>query len=117
MATFRSLPTKESPPKVILVLFLLLGMLVLLMATLSLPGLNIGLPIWLFLTSMVSSVPSTVRTYPPPEQHHVDSKVDLSPSSPISSSSSSTSPGEILDSSNQVAKKNKKKTKKKKSDK
>ena len=66
---------------------------------------------------MVSSVPPTVQPSPPLEQHHVDSKVDLSHSLPISSSSSSTLPGEILDSSNQVAKKKKNKTKKKKSDK
>ena len=87
------------------------------MATLSLPGLTVGLPVWLFSTSVVPNVPTTVQSVPPPEQHHVDSKVDLSPSSPVSTSSSSTSPGESLDSSNQVAKKKKKKTKKKKSDK
>ena len=80
------------------------------MATLSLPGLTIGLPVWLFSTSVVPSVMTLVPPSPPPEQHHVDSKVDLSPSSPISASSSSTSPGENLDSSNQVAKKKKKKT-------
>ena len=87
------------------------------MATLSLPGLTVGLPVWLFSTSVVSNVSTTVQSVPPTEQHHVDSKVDLSPSSPVSASSSSTSPGESLDSSNQVAKKKKKKTKKKKSDK
>ena len=69
------------------------------MATLSLPGLNVGLPVWLFSTSVIPNVSDTVQSVPPPEQHHVDSKVDLSPSSPISSSSSSTSPGESLDSS------------------
>ena len=84
------------------------------METLSLPGLTIGLPVWLFLTSVVPSVMTPVPPSPPLEQHHVDSKVDLSPSSPISVSSSSTSPGESRDSSNQVAKKKKKKTKKKK---
>ena len=87
------------------------------MATLSLLGLTVGLPIWLFSTCVVSSIPPSVRTSPPPEQHHVDSNMDLSPSSPIPSSSSSTSPGESLDSSNQVAKKKKKEAKKKKSDK
>ena len=87
------------------------------MATLSLPGLTIGLPVWLFSTSVVPNVLATVQSVPPLEQHHVDSKVDLSPSSPVSVSSSSTSLGESLDSSNQVAKKKKKKTKKKKSDK
>ena len=79
------------------------------MATLSLPGLTVGLPVWLFSTSVVPNVSTTVQSVPPPEQHHVDSKVDLSPSLPISASSSSTSPGESLDLSNQVAKnKNKK---------
>ena len=87
------------------------------MATLSLPGLTIGLPVWLFSTSVVPNNSATVQTVPPPEQHHVDSKVDLSPSSPVSTSSSSTSPDESLDLSNQVAKKKKKKTKKKKYDK
>ena len=84
------------------------------MATLSFPGLTIGLPVWLFSTSVVPSVMTPVPPSPPPEQHHVASKVDLSPSSPVSTSSSSTLPGKSLDSSNQVAKKKKKKTKKKK---
>jgi len=85
------------------------------MAILSLPGLTIGLHVWLFSTSLVPNVLTTGQSVPPPKQHHVDSKVDLSPSSPVSTSSSSTSLGESLDSSNQVAKKKKKKTKKKKS--
>ena len=84
------------------------------MATLSLPGLTVGFPVWLFSTSVVPSAPTSVRPSPPPTQHHVDSKVDLSSSSPVSSSSSSTSPGEGLDSNNQVAKKKKEKKKKKK---
>ncbi|CAA3032931.1 Hypothetical predicted protein [Olea europaea subsp. europaea] len=54
---------------------------------LSLPRLTVGLPVWLFSTSLVLTV---------------------SPSSPISMSSSSTLLGESLDSSNQVAKKKKK---------
>ena len=87
------------------------------MATLSLPGLTVGLPVWLFSTFVVPNVSTTVQSVSPPEQNHVDSKVDLSPSSPVSASSSSTLPGESLDSSNQVAKKKKKKTKKKKSNK
>ena len=70
------------------------------MATLSLPGLTVGLPVWLFSTSVILSVPTSVQLFPSPEQHHVDSKVDLSPSSPISSSSSSTLPSEILEPSN-----------------
>ena len=87
------------------------------MATLSLPRLTIGLPVWLFSTSLVPTVSTAGQSVPPPEQHHVDSKVDLSPSSPVSASSSSTLPGESLDSSNQVAKKKKKKMKKNKSSK
>ena len=87
------------------------------MATLFLPGLTVGFLVWLFSTSVVPSVPATVQSVPLPEQHHVDSKVDLSPSSPVFASSCSTSPGEILDSTNQVAKKKKKKTKKKNLDK
>ena len=70
-----------------------------------------------FSTSVVPNVSATGQSVPPPEQHHVDSKVDLSPYSPVSTSSSSTSPDECMDSSNQVAKKKKKKTKKKKSEK
>ena len=66
------------------------------MAMLSLPGLTIGLPVWLFSTSMVSSFQTSVQPSPSPEQHHVDSKVNLSPSSPIFSPSSSTSLGESL---------------------
>ena len=96
------------------------------MATLSLPGFTIGLPIWLFSTSLAPNTP----TVPPqpnaspqqssPSQHHQPS-VDPLPSSPnISSSVSSSSPGKILDASNHVAKKkkgNKKKKNKKKQDK
>ena len=70
------------------------------MATLSLPRLTIGLPVWFFSSSMVLNVSATVQSVPPSEQHHVDSKVDLSPSSPVSASSSSTLPSESLDSSN-----------------
>ena len=84
------------------------------MATLSLPGLTVGLPVWLFSTSLVPTVSTASQSVPPPKQHHVDSKVDPSPSSPVSTSSSSSSPGESSNSSNQVAKKKKKKTKKKK---
>ena len=87
------------------------------MATLSLPWLTVGLPVWLFSTSLVPAISLSGQLVPPPEQHHVDSRVDLSPSTLISTSSSSTSPGESLDSSNQVAKKKKKRTKKKKSSK
>ena len=87
------------------------------MVTLSLPGLTIGFLVWLFSTSVILNVSTPISSCPSFESHHVDSKVDLSPSSLVSSSSSSTSPGESLKSSNQEAKKKKKKTKKKKSDK
>ena len=78
------------------------------MATVSLPGLTVGFPVWLFSTSLVLAISTSGQSVPPPEQNHVDSKVDLSPSSPASMSSSSTLPGESLDSSDQVAKKKKK---------
>ncbi|CAA3032932.1 Hypothetical predicted protein, partial [Olea europaea subsp. europaea] len=84
------------------------------METLSLLGLTIGLPVWLFSTSLVPTISAAGQSVPPTEQPHVDSKVDLSPSSPFSTSSSSTSPSESMDSGNLMAKK-KKKTKKKKS--
>ena len=51
------------------------------METLSLLGLTIGLPVWLFSTSMVPSVPTPAPPTPSFESHHVDSKVDLSPPS------------------------------------
>ena len=70
------------------------------METLSLPGLTVGFPVWLFSTSVDPNVPPYVQPSPPPEKHHVDSKVDLSPSSPVSSSSSPTFSDESLDSSN-----------------
>ena len=70
------------------------------MVTLSLPGLTVGFPVWLFLTSVVPSGLTSVQPSHLPEKNHVDSKVDLSPSSPVSSSSSSTLPGDSLDSSN-----------------
>ena len=75
------------------------------MATLSLPGLTVGFLVWLFSTSVVPNVSATGQSVPLPEKHHVDSKVDLSPSSPVSASSSSTFPSESFDSSNRVAKK------------
>ena len=81
------------------------------MATLSLPRLTIRLPIWLFSTSVILSVPTTFqKSSPPPEQHQppVDLKVDPFPSSPIVPSSLySSSPIESRDSSNQEANKKK----------
>src|ERR1700722_19621771 len=90
------------------------------MATLSLPGFTIGLPIWLFSTSLAQNspiVPPQPNASPQqslPSQHHQPS-VDPLPSSPnFSSSISSSSLGKSLDASNQVAKKKKKGKKKKK---
>jgi hypothetical protein len=49
-------------------------------ATLSLPGLKIGLPVWLFSTLVISNVESaSYVSTPPTHQPHVD----LSPSSPV----------------------------------
>jgi len=70
------------------------------MATLSLPGLTIGLPVWFFLTSVVPSLRNLVQNSPSFKSRHDDSKVDPSPSCLISSPSSSTSPGESLKSNN-----------------
>ena len=69
------------------------------MATLSLPGLTVGLPVWLFSTSLVPIVSAASPLVPPPEKHHVDPKEDLSPLMPTSTSPSSTLPSESLDSS------------------
>jgi hypothetical protein len=81
-------------------------------ATLSLPGLTIGLPVWLFPTPMipnppnVSVAPNTLDVNTPPtHQPHVD----FLPSSPIKSPSISlSSPSEISKESSQVDQKNKK---------
>ena len=94
------------------------------MATLSLPRFTIGLPIWLFSTSLAPNTP-IVPPQPDaslqqssPSQHH-QPFFDPLPSLPnISSCISSSSLGKNLDTSNQVAKKKKgKKKKKKKQDK
>lgn len=58
---------------------------------------------------MIRSVSTPIQPSPLVELDHVDSQLDHSTSSPVSSSSSSTSPGECLKSSNQEAKKKKKK--------
>jgi len=88
------------------------------MATLSLPGFNIGFPVWLFSTSLVQNVVISPQSSPPPtgqNQPPVDPKVDPLPSSSVVSSSLSSSlPGESIGTSNQVAKKKKKGKKKKK---
>jgi hypothetical protein len=94
-------------------------------ATLSLPGLTIGLLVWLFSTQVILNAisASVIRTSPQEHQPHVD----LSPSSPMRSSSpsslvmspsiSSSSSGEISEACNLVNKKKKKRNIKKKKDK
>jgi hypothetical protein len=86
-------------------------------STLSLPGLTIGLPVWLFPTPVISNLlasaaPSAldVSTIPTHEPH-----VEFSPSSPVKSPSlSPSSPREISKASSQVDKKKKKLKEKKK---
>jgi hypothetical protein len=94
-------------------------------ATLSLPGLTIGLPVWLFSTQVILNAvsASVVSTSPQEHQPHVDP----SPSSPVRSSSpsslarspsvSSSSSSESSEASNPVNKKKKKRKIKKKKDK
>ncbi|CAA3018918.1 retrotransposon, unclassified [Olea europaea subsp. europaea] len=116
MATFPGFTNPSSPPDGNPGYFPPLGNVgALYMATLSLPGLIVGLLVWLFSSSLVPTVSAVSSSVPPPEQRHVDPQVDLSPSMPTSTSTSSTSLGESLDSSTRVAKKKKKKTKKAKS--
>jgi hypothetical protein len=91
-------------------------------ATLSLPGLTIGLPVWLFSTQVIPNATSVpvVSTSPQENQPHVDP----SPSSPVRSSSpsslarspsvSSSSSGKSSEASNSVNKKKKKRKNKKK---
>jgi hypothetical protein len=91
-------------------------------ATLSLPGLTIGLSVWLFSTQVIPNAvsASVVSTSPQKHQPHVDP----SPSSPVRSSSpsslakspsvSSSSSGESSKASNLVNKKKKKRKMKKK---
>jgi hypothetical protein len=47
-------------------------------ATLSLPGLTIGLPIWLFSTSVILNVGASYVSTPPTCQPHVDLSPSLS---------------------------------------
>jgi hypothetical protein len=87
-------------------------------ATLSLPGLTIGLPVWLFPTPVipnpldVSIAPNTLDVNTPPtHQTHIN----FSPSSPIKSPSiSPSSPSESSKESSQVDQKKKKRKEKKK---
>ena len=75
------------------------------MATLSLPGITIGLPVWLFSTSVIQNIVIPQQS----NQQPVDTKVDLSLSTLfVSRSPSSSSLGESSDASNQVAEKKKK---------
>jgi hypothetical protein len=81
-------------------------------ATLSLPGFTIGLPVWFFSTLVIPNAPSASYAIPPPQEHQPH--VDPFPSSPVGSSSlSSSSPGESINASNQEDKKKKKRKKKK----
>jgi hypothetical protein len=83
-------------------------------ATLSLPGLTIGLPVWLFSTPVISNAGASDVSTPPTHQPHVD----LSPSSPIRSPSiSPSSPSESSQASSQIDKKKKKQKEKKKNQK
>jgi hypothetical protein len=94
-------------------------------ATLSLPGLIIGLPIWLFSTQVIPNVVSALVTSTSPQERQPH--VDPSPSSPIRSSSpsslarsssiSSSSLSERSQASNLVNKKKKKRKNKKKKNK
>jgi hypothetical protein len=94
-------------------------------ATLSLPGLTIGLPVWLFSTQVIPNAVSAPVTSTCPQEHQTH--VDPSPSSPVRSSSpsslamspfvSSSSSGESSEASNPVHKKKKIKKIKKKKDK
>jgi hypothetical protein len=91
-------------------------------ATLSLPGLTIGLPVWLFSTQVIPNAvsASVISTSPQEHQPHVDP----SPSSPVRSSSPSSlarspsvpssSSSESSEASNSVNKKKKKRKNKKK---
>jgi hypothetical protein len=94
-------------------------------ATLSLPGLTIGLSVWLFSTQVIPNAVSASVTSTSPQEHQPH--VDPSPSSPVSSSSpsslarspsvSSSSSSESSEASNPVNKKKKKRKNKKKKDK
>jgi hypothetical protein len=85
-------------------------------ATLSLPGLTIGLPVWLFSTQVILNVASASVASTSPQEHqpHVDplSSSPVRSSSPSSyarySSVSYSSPSEISEASNLVDKKKKK---------
>jgi hypothetical protein len=91
-------------------------------ATLSLPGLTIALPIWLFSTQVIPNAVSALVTSTSPQENQPH--VDPSPSSPVRSSSpsslarspsiSSSSSRESFEASNSMNKKKKKRKNKKK---
>jgi hypothetical protein len=91
-------------------------------ATLSLPGLTIGLSVWLFSTQVISNAVSSsvIRTSPQEHQPHVNpsSSSPVRPSSPSSLERSpsvpSSSSSECSEASNSVNKKKKKRKNKKK---
>jgi hypothetical protein len=95
------------------------------LATLSLPGLTIGLPVWLFSTQVILNAVSAsiVRTSPQEHQPHVDPSPSLpvrssSPSSLARSSSVlSSSSSKSFEASNSVNKQKKKRKNKKKKNK
>ena len=70
---------------------------------LTLPGLTVGLPVWLFSNSVVPSMSADTTSVPLPAQHPVEPQVDPTPSTPTSTTPSS------LGGSTQVANKKKKK--------
>jgi hypothetical protein len=94
-------------------------------ATLSLPGLTIGLPVWLFSTQVIPNAVSASVTTTSPQEHqthfdHSPSSLVRSPSPSsfvMSPSVSSSSSSESSKSSNPVNKKKKKRKIKKKKDK
>ena len=82
-----------------------------LMATLSLPGLTIGLPVWLFSSPVIPCTPVSPDPNPSSweNQPHVYPSPSSSPSPPdVSSAISPTLPFEICTTSSQVDKKKKK---------
>jgi hypothetical protein len=94
-------------------------------ATLSLPGLTIGLPIWLFSTQVIPNAvsASVTSTSPQENQHHVDPspsslvRSSLPSSLAMSPSVSSSSSSESFATSHPVNKRKKKRKIKKKKDK
>lgn len=81
------------------------------MASLSLPGITIGLSVWLLSTSVIQNIVIPQQS----NQQPVNTEVDPSPSSSfVSPFPSSSSLGEISDASNRVTEKKKKGNEKKK---